>query len=73
LQKLEHVVKRLEEDDLSLAKALVLFETGVRLVRHCTGQLDAAEKRIKVLLEQDDGKLGIADFGDSAKESVSNS
>ena len=52
LQRLEQVVRELETGDLSLDKALALFQEGVMLSRSCSGQLDNAEARIEKLLEQ---------------------
>ena len=52
LARLEQVVDRLEGGDLELEAALASFEEGVRLTRHCAEHLDAAERRIEVLLEE---------------------
>jgi len=52
LARLEQVVRELETGDLSLDKALALFQEGVMLSRLCSGQLDQAEARIEKLLEQ---------------------
>ncbi|MDF2630607.1 MAG: exodeoxyribonuclease small subunit [Symbiobacteriaceae bacterium] len=51
LQRLEQVVKELETGDLSLDKALALFQEGVALARQCGIQLDEAEAKIEKLLE----------------------
>lgn len=52
LQRLEQVVRELESGDLSLDRALALFQEGVALARQCGGQLDHAEARIEKLLQQ---------------------
>lgn len=52
LQRLEQVVRELENGDLSLDTALALFQEGVLLSRQCSQQLDQAEARIEKLLEQ---------------------
>lgn len=52
LARLEAVVGRLEEGDLTLEEALTAFEEGVRLTRQCAEQLQAAERRIEVLTQQ---------------------
>jgi exodeoxyribonuclease VII small subunit len=52
LQRLEQVVRELETGELSLDKALALFQEGVALARQCGLQLDQAEARIEKLLEQ---------------------
>ena len=54
LARLEQVVDRLEGGDLELEAALASFEEGVRLTRHCAQQLEAAERRIEILLEEGD-------------------
>lgn len=55
LEQLEATVGRLEEGEMPLEEALVLFERGVTLSRQCTETLDAAEKRIEILVaERDD-------------------
>jgi exodeoxyribonuclease VII small subunit len=51
LQRLEQVVRELENGDLSLDAALALFQEGVALSRQCGLQLDDAEARIEKLLE----------------------
>jgi len=52
IQRLEEVVRQLENGDLNLEMALALFQEGVMLSRHCSGQLNAAEARIEKLLEE---------------------
>ena len=56
--KLETIVGELEEGDLPLEKSLELFEEGVRLSRACVQRLDAAERRIEILLEDEAGDEG---------------
>lgn len=57
LDKLEEIVKKLEDGDLPLDDSLRMFEEGVRLARFCGGKLDAAERKIEVLMKSDDGKI----------------
>lgn len=54
LGRLEEVVDRLEGGELELEAALACFEEGVRLTRHCAEQLDAAERRIEILMKEGD-------------------
>ena len=54
LERLETVVDRLESGDLELESALASFEEGVRLTKQCAEQLDAAERRIEVLMKEGD-------------------
>jgi exodeoxyribonuclease VII small subunit len=51
--KLEDVVKRLEGGELSLEESLKAFEDGIGLVKRGEALLEAAEKRIDQLLEED--------------------
>lgn len=53
VQKLGQVVERLEGGGLSLEEAIQAFEQGIRLARAGAQKLDAAEKRVEVLLEND--------------------
>jgi exodeoxyribonuclease VII small subunit len=57
LARLEEVVKRLENTDLSLDEAMKLFEEGVKLSRECQKQLEEAEGRVEILLKKADGKI----------------
>ena len=57
LGRLEEVVKRLENADLSLDEAMKLFEEGVKLSRDCQKQLEEAEGRVEILLKKADGKI----------------
>ena len=55
LKELERIVRRLEEGDLALEDSLKLFEDGVKLSRECQARLDQAERRIEVLLKDENG------------------
>lgn len=50
--RFEAIVRRLESDEVKLEESLKLFEEGVRLARLCSAMLDAAEGKIRVLLEE---------------------
>jgi exodeoxyribonuclease VII small subunit len=56
-QKLEAIVKKLEEGNLSLEESLKSFEEGVRLSRFCSKKLDEAEKKVEILLKASNGRL----------------
>lgn len=55
LEQLEKIVRTLEDGDLSLEESLKLFETGVRLSRECQERLNQAERRIEILMQDEDG------------------
>ena len=52
MAELEGIVERMEQGDLKLEESLKLFERGTRLARDCRGSLDAAELKVRSLLEE---------------------
>src|SRR5919199_529466 len=62
LAALEQIVRELERGDLPLEKSLELFEQGVRLSRECQERLQAAERRIEVLLRDGEGGAVVGAF-----------
>lgn len=60
--RLEEIVKILENGNSSLEESLKLYEEGVLLVRFCNDSLDNAEKKIKMLVADSDGKMIEKDF-----------
>jgi len=53
LTELEKIVAELEEGDIPLEQALKQFEKGVKLSRDCQSALQAAEQRVKILMNGD--------------------
>ena len=51
LKKLEVIVQKLEDGDLTLDESLKLFEEGIKLSRLCTKQLEEAERKVEILLK----------------------
>src|SRR5919206_1105634 len=62
LAALEQIVRELERGDLPLEKSLELFEQGVRLSRECQERLQAAERRIEMLLRDGEGRPLVGAF-----------
>ena len=62
MERLEEIVKRLEDGDMPLEDSLKLFEEGVRLSRVCAERLKAAERRIEILMKDDQGKVSVLPF-----------
>ena len=54
LERLKEIVSKLEEGEMALEDSLELFEEGMKLSRHCSNRLEAAEQRIEVLLNSSD-------------------
>ena len=46
VSRLEEIVSLLEKNDISLDKALELFEEGTKLSKYCTGILSEAKQKI---------------------------
>lgn len=70
LKELEKIVRRLEDGDLPLEDSLKLFEDGVKLSRECQERLNQAERRIEILLKDENGdpKLEIIKSEDLREE-----
>ena len=65
LEALERIVHELEEGDLPLEKSLELFEQGIGLSRQCQERLSQAERRIEVLLRDNQGRPVVNAFEDA--------
>ena len=57
MNKLEQIVQELESADLPLEKAIKKFEEGVQLSKFCSEKLDETEKRITILLKDQNDQL----------------
>jgi len=68
LGTLERIIEKMEREELPLEDSLKAFEEGVRLVRFCREKLNEAEKKIEILMKDDQGneKIEPFDAGSSA-------
>ena len=57
LARLDAIVHELEDTDLPLEKALVLYEEGMKLSEFCHKQLEEAEGRVEILTKKAGGKI----------------
>lgn len=62
MAELEETVKKMESQDVSLDEALALFEKGIKLSKSCQKILDEAEKKVTVLLTNDNGEIEESPF-----------
>ena len=62
LERLEQIVKELEQGDLALEKSLELFEEGMKLSGVCRQQLEEAECKVELLIKKGDGKIAAEPF-----------
>ncbi len=63
IQELEQLVEQLESGDIPLDDALKKFERGIALARNGQTKLDAAEQRVRILLDNND-QAPLAEFAD---------
>lgn len=62
LEELERIVRELEQGELTLEKSLELFEQGVKLSRDCQERLGQAERRIEILMRDNQGRATVSPF-----------
>jgi len=67
LRKLEDLLRKMEGGDMGLEESLKAFEEGIRLSRLCTERLDEAERRVDILLREDDA-VAIKPFAGEERE-----
>lgn len=57
INKLEDLIRKMENSDISLEESLQSFELGVKLTREAQQALVTAEQRVRVLVD-DNGEVG---------------
>lgn len=62
IKKLEKIVEELEVGDISLDKSLEKFQEGIELSSFCLKKLEDAEKKITILLEENNGTIKSQSF-----------
>jgi exodeoxyribonuclease VII small subunit len=62
MKQLEQIVQELESGDLPLEKAIKKFEEGIQLSKLCAQTLDETEKKVSMLLEDEQGNITEAPF-----------
>ena len=62
LEQLELIVRELEQGELPLERSLELFEQGVKLSRECQERLSQAERRIEILMRDNQGRQAVRPF-----------
>ncbi len=55
--ELEEIVNKLEKGELTLDESIVLFQRGIELSRYCSKRLDEVEKKITMLIEEENGEV----------------
>ena len=54
MKNLETIVNELEKGDLSLDESVKKFEEGIKISKECNNILESAEKKISILLQNDE-------------------
>ena len=62
ISELEEIVAKLEGGNVTLDESLELFEKGIKLSKGCQQMLDAAKKKVSILMTNDDGEVVKEDF-----------
>jgi len=70
LERLDAIVRQLEDAELPLEKALELYEEGMGLSNICQQQLEAAEGRVEILRKRAGGKVVAEPFEAESKSGV---
>ncbi len=65
LKRLEEILQILESGEKDIEESIGLFEEGLRISNECQANLQALEKRVKILIEKDDGTVQEQDFIES--------
>jgi len=72
LARLDAIVHELEDTDLPLDKALVLYEEGMKLSESCHKQLEEAEGRVEILTKKAGGKMVAEPFATEEQGEITN-
>jgi exodeoxyribonuclease VII small subunit len=62
MKRLESIVRELESGDLGLDEAMKKFQEGVKLSKLCSNKLDESEKKVSILLENEEGSIRVEPF-----------
>ena len=69
LERLDGIVHQLEDAELPLEKALLLYEEGMKLSDTCQKQLEEAEGKVEILIKKAGGKVVAEPFETGATAS----
>ncbi len=62
LERIQSIVTEMESGNLPLDTLIARFEEGVGLVKTCQQKLDAAEKRIEIIVKNARGEASLEAF-----------
>lgn len=70
LETLESIVRKLDSEDLPLEEALAEYERGLASLKQCRAILDAAERKLEILVGDKDGVARVEDFDPEDSETA---
>lgn len=73
LKRLQQIVEKLEQGNLPLEEAIQAFTEGMQLVHFCTCKLEEAEKKVEMLVKNQQGEWVSSPFEPDIKDIASNS
>lgn len=62
ITELEKIINELENGNLNLDDSVVKFEQGMKISKECNKMLENAEKKITILLNNENGEVNEEDF-----------
>ena len=62
IQELEKIINELENGNLNLDDSVVKFEEGMKISKECNKMLENAEKKITILLNDENGEKQAENF-----------
>lgn len=66
LRQVEEAVQQLESGKLGLEESIDKYENGIKAIKKCYEILEAAEKKIQLLIKDKEGKLQAKPFEDKS-------
>jgi exodeoxyribonuclease VII small subunit len=70
VERLDAIVRQLEDTELPLERALQLYEEGMKLSEVCHKQIEEAEGRIEILMKKAGGKVVAEPFAPEEPENA---
>ncbi len=62
LERLEKIVAALEKGELTLEEAMARYEEGMNITQYCSDRLEAAERKVEMLQQDERGKISKVPF-----------
>lgn len=66
LRQVEEAVRQLESGKLGLEESIDKYENGIKAIKKCYEILEAAEKKIQLLIKDKEGRLQAKPFEDKS-------